>query len=162
MMNLNDLRARCDALLEQVLEGDDEAYAERLWELRERLEKKNCLSRGNLSSTWKAAVKELKLTFSEQTELQAFIRQGEPVPGWLQFTDREGRQHRWEAPLDPLNESYFMLWGSVICKERWIGEFSETYVLKDGRWVYDASLERILTDTGYSLNSLRVILPEKG
>lgn len=156
MINLETIRTRCDEYLNAAIAQGDESRIARLQLLAELLAEDDCFSYRKLPRIQSKVIVNLKLTVEEASEFLKYLENRTKAPGVLYVKGSDGREHPVEAMLDTERESYYCFTHGPICKQQFYGDnFYDTYALQDGKWVYDASLERMFIDTGYDYVPLR-------
>ena len=94
-------------------------------------------------------------------KIREYLEDSFKVKGILYVLDRDGREYPEEVILDPEVEGYFQfLPHGPVCKIVTVNEHvARTYSLCDGKWEYDASLEKRFDDPGYDYETLRYEIP---
>ena len=171
MIDIDYIRTRCDELLEKAVAQGDQMRIQRLQICKEAFADDDPFplddgQYGKLRRNRFLVCLNLELSADEESEFTAhlnkLIEDRTKVRGILYPRDRNGREYPVEAILDPRNESYCQLGDGSVCKKRFMGGgYYDTYVLFDGRWVYDGSLQRQFEDPGYDYESVRYVITEK-
>lgn len=160
MIDLEMIRTRCDELLQAAMESGDKKRIERLLLCKEKFAEEDCFSEEKQRQNWRHMVFNLEFSHEEIEEFREYLENRTKVKGLLYTIGSDGREYPEEVILDPKNEGYYQFKHGPVCKKRFTGGgFYDTYVLFDGRWVYDGSLERKFEDTGYEYIDLRCELP---
>jgi len=162
MVDMEFIRTRCDELLSKAIEQGDEMQIERLQICKKAFAEEDCFSDNKRRRNWMHVVMNMELSHEEINEFREHLQNRTKVKGILYVLDSEGREYPVEVILDPKNEGYYQFKNGPVCKKRFMnGGFYDTYVLFDGRWVYDGGLQRMFEDTGYDYDYLRCEILKK-
>jgi len=162
MVDIEFIRSRCDELLKQAIERSDEVQIERLKICKKVFAEDDCFSDDKMRKNWMHIAMNLELSYEETNEFREYLQNRTKVKGILYVSDSEGREYPVEVILDPKREAYYQFKNGPVCKKRFMnGGFYDTYVLFDGRWVYDGGLQRMFEDTGYDYDYLRCEILKK-
>lgn len=163
MVDIAFIRSRCDELLKQAIEQGDEVRIERLKICKKAFAEDNCFSDDKSRKNWMHVVMNLELSHEEINEFREYLENRSKVKGILYVLDSKDREYPVEVILDPKREGYYQFKNGPVCKKRFMnGGFYDTYVLFDGQWVYDGSLERKFEDLGYDYEDLRCEILQEG
>lgn len=156
MINLEDIRARCDELLKKAIDEDDKVRIESLRICKECFAEEDCFSDEKKHKNWLQVVFKLDLSRKEIHEFEDYLNSRTKVNGLLYIIGSDGKEYPKEVILDPKYERYYQFLPGPVCKKRFpYGGICETYVLFDGHWVHDGSLQRKFIDPGYDYEPLR-------
>lgn len=160
MLTLEMIRTRCRELLAQAESEGNERNIWRFQGLSKALQEDDCFTNHEKRKMiqfpflyWMDFPRE------EKEEFFRHIEEASRFPGILHCPDGNGKTVPVKAILEPSVEYYCQFSNGTICKIR--EETNFYYLNRDGRWVYDGSLQRWFEDAQYSYETLRYTLLPK-
>lgn len=147
MDDLKTIRNRCDVLLAAANVSGDGILINRLNMVKDFLKDDNCFV-GVDTKTARYNLLRLGYDFDQADEIYNYYNKVEVFSGLLEFSDNEGNLIQVEAMLSPSVEDYYIFDNGLIFKFN--NKNNNFYYLSDGKWIYDAELQRKFYDSGYN------------
>lgn len=158
MTNLKKIIERCDVLLAAANMSNDKKRIEQLNEIKKFLSDNNCfVNTDKIKCTY--YLLRLGYDFDEADEIYDEFNKVQEFFGVLEYIDSNGKLFMQHAILKPNVEDYFMFDNGIIFK--FDNKKNKFYLLLDGEWVYDGSLQRKFYSSEYSYVRLKYKIDEK-
>lgn len=151
MDDLKTIRNRCDILLAAANVSGDAILINKLNKVKEFLKNDNCFV-GVDTKTARYNLLRLGYDFDQADEIYNYYNKVEVFSGLLEFSDNEGNLIQVEAMLSPSVEDYYIFDNGLIFKLN--NKNNNFYYLSDGKWIYDAELQRKFYDSGYNYDRI--------
>ena len=161
MITVEQILEDCERELQIARENGDTRKIELLLKCKERFSDGKGFNRKTVSDDTLFLAACFDYPVDKIIKIREFLEDSFKVKGILYVLDRDGREYPEEVWLDPEMEGYYQfLPHGPVCKIAVVNKyFSQTYILCDGEWVYDGSLQKKFEDTGYDCVDLRCEVP---
>lgn len=158
MDDLNIIRKRCDILLAAANNCGDKKRFDELKKIKKFLENDKCfMETDEFTVTYTLA--DLGYTLEQANDIYEYFNRVGILPGLLEYTDNEGNVIQIEAMLSPDVEDYYKFDNGNIFK--FDNKKQKFYSLNNGKWVYDAELQRKFYDSGYNYERISYKITKK-
>ena len=158
MDNLNTIRSRCDLLLAAANVSGDKKRVDKLIEVQKFLSDDNCFSSVNeVDCTY--FLLRLGYDFDEAKQIYDSFNTVQTVLGVLEYIDKNGNLHQFEAMLCPDVEDYYMFNNGLIFKFN--NKSNKFYSLVDGDWVHNGGLQKKFYSSEYDYERIKYKIIEK-
>lgn len=158
MDDMMSIRSRCDILLENAIANNDQQRIKQMQAINKFLRNDNCFV---------AMDKEfclfllMQLGYSEEQAIQIYdaFNNVEFYDGTLEYVGDNGELVILNSLLNPEVEEYYrFVRGNVFKYNKMEDKF---YAFSNGRWEFDADLERKFYDVGYDYVSIKCHINKK-
>ena len=162
MITVEQILEACDRELPIAWEHGDALKVKRLLECKARFSNGKGFQRKTVWVDLTLLAVCFDYSIDEFIKIQESLEDSFKVKGILYTFGPDGREYPEKVILDPEVEGYYQfLPHGPVCKIVTVNEYvSQTYRLRDGKWVYDASLEKKFDDPGYDYETLRYEIPD--
>ena len=161
MITVEQILEDCERALRTAEENGDEQKTRLLIKCKERFSDGKGFNRKTVSDDTLFLAACFNYPVDKIIKIREYLEDSFKVKGILYVLGRDGREYPEEVWLDPEVEGYYQfLPHGPVCKIAVVNKyFSQTYILRDGEWVYDGSLQKKFDDTGYDYVALRCEIP---
>ena len=164
MITVEQILEDCERELQIARENGDARKIDLLLECKERFSDGKGFNRKTVSDDTLFLAACFDYPIDKIIKIREYLEDSFKVKGILYVLGRDGREYPEEVILDPEVEGYYQfLPHGPVCKIVSENKYVfQTYSLCDGKWVYDASLEKKFDDPGYDYETLRYEISGRG